>query len=124
MLLLDDVEDIVSELLTMFHLRGIACAAAQSLSEALGKLRAHPSITLIISDIRLRDEAGEDMISLVKTDPALKDRQFRFVFLTGDVMRFGGQEMIENHPILFKPVHPQRLLDTVNAILAKPTLQT
>lgn len=117
-LLLDDVEDIVAELLTMFTLRGIPCAGAHSLREALAKLRALPSISLVISDIRLRDEAGEDMITLVKMDPDLRQRDFRFVFMTGDVMRFAGQDTIEDHPILLKPVHPQRLLELVKGILA------
>lgn len=116
-LLLDDVEDIVAELLTMFTLRGIPGAGAHSLQDALAKLRAWPSISLVISDMRLRDEAGEDMITLVKTDPDLRQREFRFVFMTGDVMRFAGQDTIEDHPILLKPVHPQRLLEVVTRIL-------
>lgn len=109
-LLLDDVQEIVDEICTIFQLRGVQAVGACKLSEAIAVLETHESIALVASDIRLGDEEGADIISLVASHPSLATRKLAFLFMTGDVMRFAEGAMIEGYPLLLKPVAIDQLL--------------
>lgn len=119
LLLVDDIPDIVEELVTMFDLRGIPAIGASSVGEAMDRLREFASIELVASDIRLNDEEGEDLLALSAEESSLQSRNLRFLFMTGDVMRFGQDDHLEGHPLLLKPVPPQLLLDKVFGLLRR-----
>lgn len=116
-LLLDDVEEIVEEICTIFRLRGVPAVGACDLAEAIAMLERFDSLALVASDIRLGDEEGADIISLVAANPSLSDRRIAFLFMTGDVMRFDEGAMIDGHPLLLKPVAPDQLLATSFCLL-------
>jgi CheY-like chemotaxis protein len=116
-LLLDDVREIVEEVCTIFLLRGVPAVGACDLAEAIAMLERFETLALVASDIRLGDEEGADIISLVAAHPSLADRGIAFLFMTGDVMRFAEGAMIDGHPLLLKPVQPEQLLDISFALL-------
>lgn len=116
-LFVDDVNEIVDELVTMLSLRSIPAVGAHSLSSALSALQSNSEIRLIVSDVRLHGEAGEDIIKLVSQNEQLASRNLKFLFLTGDVMRFELGATIEGHPILLKPVRPSELIATIFKLL-------
>jgi len=122
-LFVDDVDVIVDELKTMLALRGIAALGAGTLDAAIAALVLAPSIRLVASDIRLHDEAGEDLVARVAAHDQLRDRNLRFLFMTGDVMRFSEGATIEGHPLLLKPVQPQVLIRTVFDLLGRDEYQ-
>jgi CheY-like chemotaxis protein len=117
-LLVDDVEEIVEEVCTIFRLRGVPAVGAGNLAEAIAMLERFGSLVLVASDIRLGDEEGADIVRLVSTHPAFAHRRIDFVFMTGDVMRFAEGATIAGYPLLLKPVHPDRLLETSFALMS------
>lgn len=117
-LLVDDVEEIVEEVCTIFRLRGVPAVGARDLAEAIAMLERFESLALVASDIRLGDEEGADIIRRVSARSSLAGRRIDFLFMTGDVMRFAEGATIEGYPLLLKPVHPDLLLDTSFALLA------
>lgn len=117
-LLLDDVGEIVDEICTIFRLRGVVAVGARDLAGAIALLEQFDTLSLVASDIRLGDEEGADIVALVAANRKLAGRRIDFLFMTGDVMRFAAGATIAGHPLLLKPVHPDRLLETSFALLA------
>ena len=119
LLFVDDVPEIVDELVTMFALHDVPAVTAGCLAAALQAICDFPSIRLVASDVRLADEKGEDLLALVADHPQLAGRSLSFLFMTGDLMRFSNEPTLDGHPLLLKPVHPARLLETAFGLLGE-----
>jgi CheY-like chemotaxis protein len=116
-LVIDDVEAIVEELLTLMALHRIPAAGAYDLDSALDVLEREPAIRAISCDVRLNDESGLDIIQRIHNCKALSDREFRFLFVTGDQMQLDRLSSTSDLAVLSKPVQPRLLIDTLKRML-------
>lgn len=116
-LLIDDIEEIVEELLTFMELHGICAVGVNDLNDALLALEENPSIRVLACDVRLGLESGLSIVPLVRANPVLRDRPFRYLFITGDPLRPDPLSQMPDHLILTKPVQPQALIDILRRLL-------
>jgi CheY-like chemotaxis protein len=117
-LVVDNVEEIVEELLTLMALHRIPAAGAYDLDGALKVLAREPGIRAISCDVRLDDESGLDIIARVENCPVLKGREFRYLFVTGDQMQLDRLSSTSDLAVLSKPVQPGVLIDTLKRMLS------
>lgn len=117
-LVIDNVEEIVEELLTLMALHKIPGAGAHDLDGALDVLKREPSIRAISCDVRLDDESGLDIIARVESSPDLKDREFRYLFVTGDQMQLDHLSSTSDLAVLSKPVQPRVLIEKLKRMLS------
>jgi CheY-like chemotaxis protein len=125
-LLIDDVREIVEELLTFMELHGIPAVGVSDLDEAIIALEANPSIRVLACDVRLGRESGLSIVPRIRDHSQLRDRPFRYLFITGDPMRPDAMPAMPEHLVLTKPVQPQALIDVLRELLgdvARPTQQ-
>lgn len=117
-LVIDDVEEIVEELLTLMALHKIPAAGAYDLDGALGVLKREPAICAISCDVRLDDESGLDIIARIESCEALSDREFRYLFVTGDQMQLDHLSSTSDFAVLSKPVQPRVLIDMLRRMIS------
>ncbi|MFT4053288.1 MAG: response regulator [Novosphingobium sp.] len=116
-LLIDDVDAIVEELLTFMALHDIAAVGVADLDQAMAMLEQHASIRVLACDVRLGGESGLSIVSRIRTHATLRDRTFRYLFITGDQLRLDPDLALPDHLVLTKPVQPQVLISTLNSML-------
>ena len=117
-LVIDNVEAIVEELLTLMALHRIPAAGAYDLDGALDVLKREPAIRAMSCHVRLDDESGLDLIARVENCGALRDREFRYLFVTGDQMQLDRLSSTSDLAVLSKPVQPRVLIDTLKRMLS------
>ncbi|MDE8650521.1 response regulator [Novosphingobium album (ex Liu et al. 2023)] len=118
-LVVDDVEAIVDELLTLLALQNIPAIGAHTLSEAIAALESAPAVSVIACDVRLDRETGLDIIPRIRDSRSLQARAFHYVFVTGDPMRLDLLPDMPRHSVLTKPVQPQALVRLLRELLAQ-----
>jgi CheY-like chemotaxis protein len=117
-LVIDNVEEIVDELLTLMALHKIPAAGAYDLDGALEVLKREPAIRAISCDVRLDDESGLDIIGRIDSCQALRERPFSYLFVTGDQMQLDHLNSMSDLAVLSKPVQPGVLIDTMKRMLS------
>jgi CheY-like chemotaxis protein len=117
-IVIDDVEAIVEELLTLLQLHAIPAVGAANLPGAIEALERDPSIRVISCDVRLDRESGIDIIRQIKAHPSLSERHYRYLFVTGDEMQLDRLESCSGLEVLSKPVQPAVLMATVKQLLS------
>ena len=116
-LVVDDVTAIVEELLTLMRLHAIPATGAADLKGAIAALEREPAIRVISCDVRLDRECGLDIVERINSHPALRDREFQFLFVTGDQMQVDRLNPDPNVAVLSKPVQPATLIDALKTML-------
>jgi CheY-like chemotaxis protein len=116
-LVLDDIQAIVDELITLLKLQGIAAIGARTLREAMEILEVSPSIRVVTCDVRLGAESGLDLVPRVRENAALAERSLRYLFITGDPIPVECLPASASHALLTKPVRPRVLLELVRTML-------
>jgi CheY-like chemotaxis protein len=109
-LVIDDVADIVTEMVTMFALVDLPAVGADSIEGALNRLRQDSAIRVIICDLQLRSEDGRALPARLRAEPALAGRPFDIMFMTGEGDRDASPTAIAGATILRKPIDPDRLI--------------
>jgi CheY-like chemotaxis protein len=117
-LVVDDVNAIVEELLTLLQLHTIGGAGAADLTAAIEVLERESAICVIVCDVRLDRESGLDIIELIERHPVLCRRKFHYLFVTGDQMQHSRLRSSADLAILTKPVQPSVLIETLHRMLA------
>lgn len=117
-LLIDDVNAIVEELLTFMALHDICAVGVADLDQAMAMLEQHPSIRVLACDVRLGNESGLSIVARIRAHAMLSQREFRYLFITGDQLRPDPELALPRHLVLTKPVQPQLLINTLNTMLA------
>lgn len=117
-LVVDNVEAIVEELLTLLAINRIPAVGAHDLNTALDVLQREPTIRAISCDVRLDDESGLDLVARVESCQALRGRPLRYLFVTGDQMQVDHLNRSSNLAVLSKPVQPQVLVNAVRHMLS------
>jgi DNA-binding response OmpR family regulator len=112
-LVIDDDEDIVESLKVLLQTSGYAAIAATSVREALDLLDEHSDIGLVISDIRMPDVDGLDLVRVLRHRfPTLPT-----ILVSG--MPLTDEDVIPREAtlILSKPVSPAELEQAIATML-------
>lgn len=118
-LLIDDVSAIVEELLTFMELHGIPAIGVSDLDQAMAALEANAAIRVLACDVRLGQESGLSIVSRIRENALLSEREFGYLFITGDQLRPDPDLPMPEHLVLTKPVQPQLLISTLNQMLGR-----
>jgi CheY-like chemotaxis protein len=115
-IVVDDDVDILSELSEMLRLAKHDVVSASSAAEAKQRVLADPSIKIVISDLRMPDVDGIELIGGLQSDPALQSRPIRFIMVTGHGTLTEAQRSIRAHAsdFLTKPLSPKALLAAID----------
>lgn len=112
-LVVEDETDVREELVEMLELRQFAVFGAAGVADGLDKVRESPRPLTLLTDLRLRDGSGLDLIRAIRSSPDLQAKVVHSVLMTGHIdLTEQMQREIERQdlPILFKPVDFQLLL--------------
>ncbi|WP_033920372.1 response regulator [Sphingomonas sp. 37zxx] len=112
-IVVEDERRVREELVELFGLRGIAVKAVDSVQAALKALHALHSPVMLLTDLRLSDGSGLDIIREIQRNEKLASKIFETIVMTGhtditEQMRKSLEEA--GATILFKPVDIQMLL--------------
>lgn len=121
-LLIDDDDDILIEVQEVISGLGFACYCAASVDAAIGEVKMHPDLDLIISDLRLPDQSGLRLLQLLAAETT-SARSIPVIITSGHADRDDVVNLFRNGAVDFlpKPIHYEHLV----ALLGKmfPTHQ-
>ena len=106
-LVVEDEADVREELVEMLELRRFAVCGAGCIAGGLEKVREASQEVILLTDLRLREGSGLDLIRAIRSDPDLQSKVVRSILMTGHIdMTEQVKHEIARHdlPILFKPV--------------------
>jgi CheY-like chemotaxis protein len=109
-LVIDDIEDIVSEMIAMFALVGVIAVGADSMEAGLACVRRHGGITLVLCDLHLRCENGRALPERLRETADLARRSLDIVFMTGEGAMDSRGRAGADAVILRKPIDPDVLI--------------
>ena len=112
-LVVEDEADVREELVEMLELRRFAVCGADSVASGMEQVRAASGPLILLTDLRLREGSGLDLIRKITADPALRSKVMRSILMTGhidltDQVHLDIQK--QDLPILFKPIDSELLL--------------
>jgi CheY-like chemotaxis protein len=116
-LIIDDVSDIIEEMTDMLELLDFPAIGATSIGAAIPLLVANPDIRLLICDLRLPGEDGAGIRKQIADHPALRNRHFGIIFMSGDAERVETMVAAPGQMIMTKPIDPPVLIDMVSNYL-------
>ncbi|MGX5220917.1 response regulator [Pseudomonas segetis] len=123
LLLVDDEEDILLELAELLELEGYCCHTAISVHKALEQLTHHPYIGLVITDLRMPEENGAQLIQHMREHCS---RQHLPIIVTSghaeadEVADVLGMNVID---FFKKPIYHTRLLEILHRLLPPMPVQ-
>ena len=97
----------------MLELRRFAVCGAAGVASGLEMARSASEEVILLTDLRLREGSGLDLIRAIRSDSVLQSRVTRSILMTGHIdLTEQVQHEIAKHdlPILFKPVDFEVLL--------------
>ncbi|CAH0355750.1 hypothetical protein BH11PSE5_BH11PSE5_00690 [soil metagenome] len=112
-LVVEDEADVREELVEMLELRRFAVIGAASLAPALETVRQATGPLALLTDLRLREGSGLDLIRTIRSDPDLNAKVNTIILMTGhiDLTEQMEHEIAKQDlHILFKPVNIDLLL--------------
>ncbi|GGB74557.1 response regulator [Blastomonas aquatica] len=112
-LVVEDETDVREELVEMLELRGFEVRSAYSVATAMEAVRSIPGNMTLLSDLRLGDGSGMDLIRMIRSDHELSTRVAPIILMTGhtDITEHIEQAIAaEGLQIMFKPVDLTKLL--------------
>lgn len=115
-LVVDDVASIAEELKLLLTLEGLPTVTASSVCDTLRALHAHPSITVIVADVRLKAESGYDIPRAIRIDPDLACKTYEIMFMTGEASL---TETPLQGSVLLKPFDLDQFIITLRTFLDK-----
>jgi DNA-binding NtrC family response regulator len=114
-LVVDDEKNIADTLAMVFNIKGHEAMAVYSAESAVETIETfEPDI--VLSDVMMGKMTGVDLaIYLSKARPDCKVMLFSGQAATADLLREAGRKGHEFR-LLAKPIHPQKLLDDIEAM--------
>ena len=112
-LVVEDETDVREELVEMLQLRHYEVRSACSVATAMAAVRSICGNITLLSDLRLGDGSGMDLIRMIRSDPALSIRVAPIILMTGHTDITEQIELAiaaEGLQIMFKPVDLAKLL--------------
>lgn len=112
LLIVDDDQTILELLECFWADLGVQVYTAKSFDEAKAQMNKY-TFDVVISDYRLNDASGFELMSYLKTHSAKSSASLKFI-LTGDTT-LGLAEQLDDVTILYKPISPETLLSAVQS---------
>lgn len=99
------------------------CMALERATHVIGVLRDHPSIEVVISDLRLPETDGIELIRRIRAHFG-EQRGLQFILVSGHVSMESAISALRLEAVdfLFKPVMPRDLLASVHKAMLKAQL--
>lgn len=119
-LLVDDEEEALAELAELLDNHGFCCLTATSVPQALQALTRHPDVVLVITDLRMPEESGIDLIRHLRNHTA---RQHLPVIVVSGQADMGDVDDLLRLQVLDlyrKPIYHARLLATLSNLFSAP----
>jgi CheY-like chemotaxis protein len=111
-LLVDDDPDIREVVSLVLEPYGFETFVAADGTEALGLVRSHPDIDVILVDLMMPRLSGAEMVNILKSDAALRD--IPVVVLSGDNLAQETARTLGAAGCLRKPVELSSLVATIH----------
>lgn len=119
-LLLDDEEEILSELSEFLDIRGYDHHCANNTGKALEILLQHKSISILITDILMRGATGTEFIADLEKMGEVQARGMHYIIISGHAAPEDIAQLIKvPHIFMRKPIDPYELLKALDGILAQ-----
>ena len=108
-LIVDDEAVIAEELAEFLDSYGYPCKKALSVDEALQVVAEDPSLSLILTDMRMPGRDGSELIEILQD---MRDRQFEYVMISGHLDADEDLERINvsDVTLMRKPIDIEGLL--------------
>lgn len=118
LLIVDDEPDILREMVDWMDLADFSGLTASSGAEAMECLETHPSIRVVITDIRMPGVDGHELLRWARGHQ-FEGREFSFIVLTGHLPASDQDDLLESGAVgwLAKPVDLEELESMVRRCL-------
>ena len=112
-LVVEDEANVREELVEMLELHRFEVCGAANVARGLDKVRQASVPLVLLTDLRLGEGSGLDLIREIRADPELQPKVVRSILMTGhiDLTEQVQREIAKQGvPIMFKPVDFKRLM--------------
>ena len=120
LLLVDDEEDALLELAELLEGEDFCCFTATSVRLALQQLTRHPDIALVITDLRMPESSGIDLIKRLREHTSRQHLPVIVISGHADMDDVSDLLRLQVLDLFRKPIYHVRLLDTLENLFPKP----
>ena len=120
LLLVDDEEDALLELAELLEGEGFCCYTATSVKLALLQLTQHPDIALVITDLRMPEQSGIELIRRLRQHTQRQHLPVIVISGHADMDDVSDLLRLQVLDLFRKPIYHVRLLDTLDTLFPKP----
>jgi len=120
LLLVDDEEDALLELAELLEGEGFCCYTATSVKLALLQLTQHPDIALVITDLRMPEQSGIELIRRLRQHTQRQHLPVIVISGHADMDDVSDLLRLQVLDLFRKPIYHVRLLDTLDSLFPKP----
>ena len=120
LLLVDDEEDALLELAELLEGEGFCCFTATSVTFALQQLTQHPDIALVITDLRMPEHSGIELIKRLREHTLRQHLPVIVISGHADMDDVSDLLRLQVLDLFRKPIYHVRLLDTLENLFPKP----
>ena len=118
---MDDEEDALLELTELLEGEGFCCYTATSVKLALLQLTRHPDIALVITDLRMPEESGIELIKRLREHTSRQHLPVIVISGHADMDDVSDLLRLQVLDLFRKPIYHVRLLDTLENLFPQPT---
>ncbi|WP_240877695.1 response regulator [Pseudomonas sp. TMW22089] len=119
LLLVDDEEDALLELTELLEGEDFCCYTATSVKLALLQLTRHPDIALVITDLRMPEESGVELIKRLREHTSRQHLPVIVISGHADMDDVSDLLRLQVLDLFRKPIYHVRLLDTLDNLFPK-----
>ena len=119
LLLVDDEEDALLELAELLEGEGFCCYTATSVKLALLQLTQHPDIALVITDLRMPEQSGIELIRRLRQHTQRQHLPVIVISGHADMDDVSDLLRLQVLDLFRKPIYHVRLLDTLDNLFPK-----
>jgi DNA-binding NtrC family response regulator len=115
-LIVDDEKLILEEASESLISEGYECFIASGVDAAVEIVKDTPEIQLILTDLRMPQKTGADLIKIIETKYG---KRIKFVIMSGHACRKIDDNGIDlaSYPFLRKPLDVDNLIETIDSVL-------
>lgn len=122
LLLVDDEEDALLELAELLEGENFCCFTATSVTLALQQLTQHPDIALVITDLRMPEESGIELIQLLRNHTSRQHLPVIVISGHADMNDVSDLLRLQVLDLFRKPIYHVRLINTLDTLFPTPTV--